>query len=53
MAFREVAQPATFEERRALAVRARDELQIPMTLLVDGMDDASRALFGDLPSPRS
>ena len=51
MAFREVEQPATFEQRRALAVRARDELQIPATVLVDGMDDASRAVFGDLPSP--
>ena len=26
-------------------------LQIPFRILVDGMDDASRAIFGDLPSP--
>lgn len=51
MAFRAIEQPTSFEERRTLALRARDELQIPMTILVDGMDDASRALFGDLPSP--
>lgn len=51
MAFEDVAQPATFEERRALAIKCRDELELPLTFLVDGMDDASRALFGDLPSP--
>ena len=51
LAFRAIEEPTNFEERRALALRVRDELQIPMTILVDGMDDASRALFGDLPSP--
>jgi hypothetical protein len=51
LAFTEVGQPSTYGERQALAIRCRDELQIPFRILVDGMDDASRALFGDLPSP--
>lgn len=51
MAFADVVQPECFEERRALAVKMRDELQLPMTILVDGMEDLSRALFSDLPSP--
>ena len=51
LAFTEVEQPSTYAERQALAIRCRDELQIPFRILVDGMDDASRALFGDLPSP--
>jgi hypothetical protein len=51
MAFAALAQPATFAERRALATRAKDELGLPLLSLVDGMDDASRALFSDLPAP--
>ena len=51
MAFADVAQPLTFAERRALALRIRDELEVPLPILIDGMDDASRALFSDLPSP--
>jgi hypothetical protein len=51
MAFRDVAQPATLAERCALARRIRDELEVPLPILVDGMDDASRALFSDLPAP--
>src|SRR5262245_2982522 len=51
MAFRDVAQPATLAERCALASRIRDELEVPLPILVDGMDDASRALFSDLPAP--
>jgi hypothetical protein len=51
MAFADLAQPATFAERRALATRAKDELGLPLLSLVDGMDDASRALFSDLPAP--
>jgi len=51
LAFTEVEQPSTYAERQALAIRCRDELQIPFRILVDGMDDASRAIFGDLPSP--
>lgn len=51
MAFAAVEQPGTFEARRTLALRIRDELEVPLPILIDGMDDASRALFGDLPSP--
>lgn len=51
MAFEKIEQPATFAERHALAVRLRDELEVPLPIFVDGMDDASRALFSDLPSP--
>ena len=51
MAFEAVEQPGTFEARRTLALRVRDELEVPLPILIDGMDDASRALFGDLPSP--
>lgn len=51
MAFESVAQPATFAERCTLARRIRDELELPLPIFVDGMDDASRALFSDLPGP--
>ena len=51
MAFRDIAQPATLAERCALAQRIRDELEVPLPILVDGMDDSSRALFSDLPAP--
>lgn len=51
MAFAAIEQPATFAERLVLARRIRDELEIPLPIFVDGMDDASRALFSDLPSP--
>lgn len=51
MAFADVAQPGTFAERCTLARRLRDEVEVPLPIYVDGMDDASRALFSDLPSP--
>ena len=51
MAFREIAQPETFEQRVALAKRMNDEYELPMTVLVDSMEDQSRALFSELPSP--
>lgn len=51
MAFAEIEQPGTFAARCELARRIRDELEMPLPLYVDGMDDASRALFSDLPSP--
>lgn len=51
MAFADIAQPRTFAERCTLARRMRDELEVPLPIYVDGMDDASRALFSDLPSP--
>ena len=51
MAFTDLKQPASFEERRELAIRSRDEFELPMTFLIDDMEDRSRALFSDLPSP--
>jgi len=51
MAFKEIAQPETFEARVALAQKMKDEYEMPMTVLVDTMEDQSRALFSDLPSP--
>jgi len=51
MAFKNIAQPETFEQRCALAKRMKDEYELPMTVLVDSMEDQSRELFSDLPSP--
>jgi len=51
MAFRDIAQPESFAERCDLALRMKDEYEMPMTVLVDTMEDQSRALFSDLPSP--
>ncbi|MEM7457638.1 MAG: hypothetical protein AAF456_25135, partial [Planctomycetota bacterium] len=51
MAFENIAQPETLEQRCALARRMKDEYELPMTVLVDSMEDQSRALFSDLPSP--
>ena len=51
LAFREISQPETFEQRVALAKRMKDEYELPMTVLVDSMEDQSRALFSELPSP--
>jgi len=51
MAFKDIAQPETFEQRCTLAKRMKDEYELPMTVLVDSMEDQSRALFSDLPSP--
>ena len=51
MAFAEIAQPESFEARCALAKKMQEEYELPMTILVDTMEDQSRALFSDLPSP--
>ena len=51
MAFKAIAQPETFEARVELAKKMKDEYEMPMTVLVDTMEDQSRALFSDLPSP--
>lgn len=51
LGFEKVEQPKTFEERKKMAILMRDEFEIPMRILVDGMDDASRVFFSDLPSP--
>jgi hypothetical protein len=52
MAFADVEQPKDLGERCALAQKTCDELALPSARVwIDGMDDQSRALFGDLPSP--
>jgi hypothetical protein len=51
MAFEDVPQPTTIEERLTLARRACEEFELPQDFWIDGLDDQSRALFGDLPSP--
>ncbi|MFK7770250.1 MAG: hypothetical protein AB8B55_23775 [Mariniblastus sp.] len=51
LAFKEIEQPETVDQRRELAKRMKDEYELPMTVLVDTMEDQSRALFSDLPSP--
>lgn len=52
LAFADVEQPKNLGERCALARRTCDELMLaPAMVWVDGMDDQSRALFGDLPDP--
>ena len=50
MAFQDVMQPETFEERAALARRMLEELQLDVEVWVDDLGDSSRAAFGDLPS---
>jgi hypothetical protein len=51
LAFREVAQPESLEARIELAKKMKTEFEMPMKVLVDTMEDQSRALFSDLPSP--
>lgn len=51
MAFGDIDQPRNFEERCVLANRMKDEFEMPMEVLVDSMEDQSRDLFSDLPSP--
>lgn len=52
MAFEQIAQPEHIGERCELARKTCEELQLPADRVwIDGMDDQSRALFGDLPSP--
>ena len=51
MAFGNINQPETFKERCTLAKRMIDEYEMPMDVLVDTMQDSSRQLFTDLPSP--
>lgn len=51
LAFTDVAQPANYAERLALAVRTCEELALDQDLVwVDRMDDRTRAMLGDLPS---
>ena len=51
MAFAKITQPKSIEERITLAKKMVEELELPVTTLVDTMEDSSRALFSDLPSP--
>ncbi len=51
MAFEDVAQPTTREERVALARRTLTELNLDVDVWVDDLGDTSRAAFGDLPHP--
>lgn len=51
MAFEKIDQPTTMEARRSLARRTCQELDWQGETVIDSMDDASRAAFGDLPSP--
>jgi hypothetical protein len=51
MAFADIPQPKNVDERLALARRACEEFELPQDFWIDGLDDQSRALFGDLPSP--
>ena len=51
MAFRDIRQPENFDQRVKLAKRMKDEFEMPMDVLVDTMDDSSRKLFSNLPSP--
>ena len=52
LAFVDVQQPKDLGERVELARRTCTDMELaPASIWVDGMDDQSRALFGDLPSP--
>lgn len=48
--FTDVKQPKTLEERRRLAEATRHELSTKVSLVLDGMDDAVRSAYGDLPN---
>ncbi len=48
--FQDIDQPATMEERLALASRCRQELGLTRTIVVDGMDNAVREAYGGLPN---
>ena len=51
MAFVNIGQPESNKARRQLAKRMKDEFELSMPVLVDSMEDQSRELFSDLPSP--
>lgn len=51
MAFKNIRQPESLEERIELAARMKDEYEMPMPVLVDTMKDQSRAYYSELPSP--
>ena len=51
MAFKEIAQPTSWDERRALAEKTKKELKLDALFLIDDMGDPSRKLLGDVPNP--
>ena len=51
MAFKKIAQPITWEERRDLAKKTKKELKLDVLFLIDEIGDPSRKLFGDVPNP--
>ncbi len=51
LAYKDISQPENIAERTELAKRMKEEFELPMTVLVDTMEDTSRAFFTDLPSP--
>ena len=51
MAFKQIRQPESTRERIALAKKMKDEYEMPMPVLVDTMEDQSRAYYSELPSP--
>lgn len=50
MAFDQVPQPCTRDERVALARKVLEEERLDLDLWVDDLGDQSRAAFGDLPN---
>ena len=50
LAFGDIGQPESFEERAALARRMLQELELDVEVWIDDLGDSSRATFGDLPS---
>lgn len=50
MAFEAIPQPTCYAERLALADRTQEDFGLACDVVVDAMDDRSRALFGDQPN---
>jgi hypothetical protein len=45
-----IAQPATYEERRGVAVRCQSHIKFEMPFLVDTIDDKVGATYSGMPS---
>jgi alkyl hydroperoxide reductase subunit AhpC len=50
MQWEDVEQPETMQERRVLARKACDELQIATTVVIDDMENSVRTMYGHLPN---
>ncbi len=50
MMFSDIEQPATFDERKALAAKTCAELHIATTVVIDDMEDSVRRAYGQLPN---